>query len=127
MLSIGGTVWAVFLSLITLAFTFHSFTDASGRPLALYLLCGYAVYFWWIYRWRRTPALPTSILWWLGSMTVNSFWLFVAIYDESFSFHFDSDPGGWWINTWLVWWIFASVASVIALRYEFVLERPVDV
>lgn len=126
LLMIGGTVWAVFLAFIAFVFTLHSFTDSSGHRLTLYLLCGYAVYFWWIYRWRRKPALLTSIIWWLGSIAVNAFWLFIAIHDDTLSFRFGSDPGEWLISAWLVWWIFASALSVIALCYELVLGRMVS-
>jgi len=114
-LALGGLVWAVFLSVITVLSLF----DVTMWGGAAYFLCGYAVFFWWIYRWRRIPSLRTAVIWWLGSFVVNA--LFFCI--RGLPFHDTSNRGLDWAI--IGWWGFASAASLTAVVFEILLERRV--
>jgi hypothetical protein len=112
-LALGGCVWAVLASV----FIILSLFDMSMWGGALYFLCGFAVFFWWISRWRRVPTRRTSVIWWFGSFAVNVFFLFVL--DSPFKR--GSDGFSWVIG----WWIFACIASLIAVAFEIFLNRRV--
>ncbi len=114
-LALGGCVWAVILSVVTVVSLF----DMSMWGGAFYFLCGYAVFFWWISRWRRIPSRRTAVIWWLGSFAVNIFFFCFL----GFPFHDKGNRGFDWAI--IGWWSFASIASLVALVFEIVLDRKV--
>jgi hypothetical protein len=116
-LAVGGSTWAV----LFLFATIWSVFDPSSWGLTAYLACGYTVFFWWIYRWRRRPRLRTSISWWWSSFVVNSFFLFWMLIDDASYLRLS---GKLLDEAMLLWWISASASSGLALGLEFALPRP---
>jgi hypothetical protein len=89
--------------------------------LGIYSLIGFAVWLGWRWRSKERPALGVAV----------AFWLFSAAFNSSFVIYFIAIGPHW---TWVLfydqsaifawWWIAAALASLVALAFEFKLQRP---
>lgn len=112
-LAVGGCFWALFC----LPFTVLSFFDSSMWGGSLLFLSGYAVFFWWISRWRRTPSLRAALIWWSGSIALNVIFFCMS----GARIPNKSDDALSWAAP--AWWILAVSLSSVALILELCLVR----
>jgi hypothetical protein len=116
-----GIIWAVIL----VPFTIVAFLSVFGRglrfwQLGFYFLIGFAVWGGWWWRSRQRRSLRAVAAFWFFSAAFNSGFIVYLIATESQwtkILAFDESAFYLW------WWIAATVASLVALAFEFALQR----
>jgi hypothetical protein len=112
-----GFVWAICLIPFTVLSGLGVIAESFSRwwVLCVFLLTGYSVWIGWRWRSRQMRALKFSVLFWLSSAVYNFLFLIPLVRDT---------------GTFLVlfhpvslWWSIATVASLMALLFEFRLPR----
>jgi hypothetical protein len=115
-----GVVWAVYLAPFTLFSIFEVFLNSHFLKIrwvlfGIYLLAGYSVWIGWRWRGRQRRAFKVSSAFWLASACFNLiFVVFLASVQNS------DWPLVLGVGSWSV---VASVASIVALFFEFRLKN----
>jgi hypothetical protein len=112
-----GVFWAVYLAPYTLIFVLGVFMESASRWIlpCVYLLAGYSVWIGWRWRSQQRRAFRVSSAFWLASALFNLiFVIFLAAQEDAH-----------WSLVFVVgsWSIVASIASLVALYFEFRLPR----
>jgi hypothetical protein len=105
-----GIIWAIALVPLTIVLF----------PLGVYGLVGLAVWLGWRWRSNERPALRVAA----------AFWLFSAAFNVAFVAYFIA-TGPHWTRVLFYdqtaylcwWWLAATLASLVALAFEFPLQR----
>jgi hypothetical protein len=103
----GGLLWAALLA----PFTLFLFSGEFSKIGAAYIICGYLVFFGWLWRVSRTPSSLLGVVLWLTSFVVNTFPLVFWKFMPRPSDHWDDLIAE-------LWWLFASLVSLVALFLE---------
>lgn len=118
-LVVGGAFWAAWLVVPTVG-ALASPETWRGRdaPIILYLVCGFLVYFGWLWRTQHVPSRLRAVILWGGSLVVNSVWPSIV------AFGGDEAARGVIFHTIAgLWWLFASCLSLVALIVDTALWR----
>lgn len=128
-----GSPWAILLAPIVISGLFFSQSSRGWAPfmkdIALYLLVGFGVWLGWLWRGRRKRSLSMAAAFWLFSAAYNSA-LFVLVvvkmrpsartnWTQWMEIFIPRD----WTILYVWWWIIATLASLVALLFEFALSR----
>ncbi|MGC3967167.1 MAG: hypothetical protein QM775_07290 [Pirellulales bacterium] len=102
LLALGGTAWGVLLLIVLVG------VGPSSPIFCLVVLPGYVVTFGYFIRTIWTPPFLLRCVIWTSSIFIQSAWLILVGLQE--------------LHLGTMWWLFATAASVWALRQEIAHE-----